>query len=210
MLRGTEVDRWAGEGFNAYARAALRHTATHVCEACVFVCSRLSPVPGRDAKEGKKMGGNFRNYSHAAVSLPDSQVHYVNASKAETSTLVTFLRESSSAGDWAMAIAVSGQKHVIPHAPMNRAGSSTVQIAFEDLVVRVGQSSLLALVSKANELRGKSGCSASAIATGEYHPKDLQRARVAIAKFEAEHGRRSRGGGVLELAAFLTSKAGGS
>lgn len=205
LERGMPVSTWAGEGFNAYARAQRRAdpTATTICEACVFVCSRLSPVPFRPAKAGKKLGGNYRNYSHAAERSP-SGVRYVNANKAEVSTLVTFLRDAGQCGRWAMAVASSGQKHVIPHAVVNEPGQRTAAIAFEELTVRVQIDQLLALVAEADALRVASRCSADAIATGSYHPKDLQRALGHVREFEAKHA-RLRGGGVLELAAFLTT-----
>lgn len=204
--RGIAIDRWAGDGFGGYARATRRSdpAATHVCEACVFVCSRLSPVPGRPAKEGKKMGGNFRNYSHAAARTSDG-VFYVNANKGETSLLVDFLRGAQQRGPWAMAVAETGQKHVVSTAPVNDPSSRTAAIAFEEQVVRVQTSDLVELVERMNALRGASGCSGDALATGTYHPRDLQRARVELERFENETGRRMRGSGVLELAAFLTS-----
>lgn len=203
--RGLAVGRWAGEGFNAYARAQRRSdpTATHVCEACVFVCSRLSPVPGRPPKPGKKLGGNFRNYSHAAEQHGEA-IRYVNATKSETAALVDFLRDAGSRGPWAMAVATSGQKHVIPHAPTNMPGQRAAQIAFEELVVHVDLDRLLGLVVVCNTLRRASGCGVDAIVTGIYHPMDLQRALMPVRAFEREHA-RLRGSGILELAAFLAS-----
>lgn len=203
--RGIEVNNWAGSGFNAYARAQHRHdpTATHVCEACVFICSRLSPVPGRPPKAGKKLGGNFRNYSHAVAVRDDGSIRYLNASKAELGQLVDFIRDPG--GDpWAMAIGTSGQKHVIPYATMNRRGPVAV-VAFEEESVRFKIDDFLALNERMNQLRASSGCSADAIRTGEYHPKDLERDLDGVEQFEREY-KRMRGSGIFNVAAFLTSK----
>lgn len=205
MQRGLAVGAWAGEGFNAYARAQHRHdpSATYVCEACVFICSRLSPVPGRPPKAGKKLGGNFRNYSHAVAVRDDGSVRYLNASKAELGQLVDFIRDPG--GDpWALAIGTSGQKHVIPYATMNRRGPVAV-VAFEEESVRFKIDDFLALNERMNRLRASSGCGAEAIRTGEYHPKDLDRGLEVIEMFEAKH-RHMRGGGLFNVAAFLTSK----
>lgn len=203
------VTKWAGSGFNAYSRALRRNRdATHVCEACVFVCSRISPVPGRPPKPGKKYGGNFRNYSHAAEDLGD-RVDYINTTKAETAAMVSWLRSAGTSGPWGVAIAVSGQKHVIPTAPINAPGQDTCQIAVEEIVLRLSLRDLLELIDTMNCLRASSGCSVEAITTGQYHPKDLARDLDGVRAFEAHH-EHLRGGGMFELAAFLTSKGGGA
>lgn len=90
---GAPVSKWLTSGFGDYARVALPY-ATHVCAACVYVCSRVSPVlyrpPGACSacdgtavivtpRKGERAGdpclkcagvglnangGNFRNVSH--------------------------------------------------------------------------------------------------------------------------------------------------
>jgi hypothetical protein len=206
MERGRAVADWAGEGFNAYNRAKRRNelSATHICEACVFVCSRLSPVPGRPAKPGKKFGGNYRNYSHGAALRGDGSVRYVSASKAENAELVEFMLAPGSA-PWGVAVATSGQKHVISHAPMN-SDSEVCQVAFEDLVIRFSRREFAGLLAVMNQLRVSSGCSADALATKIYHPKDLQRDLVGVEAFEREHGHR-RGSGMFDLAVFLSTRS---
>lgn len=63
MERGVPVKKWMGSNYTDQNRARCI-TATHVCEACVWAHSRTSHVLGRPPKEGKKFGGNLRNYSH--------------------------------------------------------------------------------------------------------------------------------------------------
>lgn len=205
--RGVRVEAWAGDGFGGYARAAMRHdpSSTHVCEACVFVCSRLSPVPGRPAKEGKKLGGNFRNFSHfAELDVASGTVDYGNANKGEMATVVAWLRSVGRLGPWGLAVAVTGQKHVISTTPLNLPGQDACRIAFEEQVVACSRQALLDLVDDCNGLRERCGCSGDAIATGTYHAKDLERGLESIRSFEARNAAR-RGSGVLELAAFLTT-----
>lgn len=200
------IDAWAGSGFNGWARSQRRTDphATHVCEPCLFVTSRISPVPGRPPKEGKKYGGNYRNYSHGAAVLPDGSIKYMNASKGEQAELLAFILEPG--GDpWSVAIAVSGQKHVIPYAAMNGPSDICV-VAFEEQVLRISRIALTQMTATMNALRASSGCSAEALATGQYHGKDLARDLEGIREFEREHG-HLRGGGFFEVAAFLTSKA---
>jgi hypothetical protein len=207
LTRGMLVSRWAGSGFNGYDRAKFRFTddSTHVCEACVFTCSRISPVPGRPPKPGKKFGGNFRNYSHAAELRPDGSVDYLNTTKAETAAMVEWIRSAGEHGPWGVALAVSGQKHVIFRAPLNRPGQDMVQIAVEDLVVRCSRAALLGLIHAMNRLRATSGCGVDALLSGRYHAKDLARDLDGVRAFEAERG-HERGDGRFEVAALLTSK----
>ena len=96
----------------------------------MFICSRTSPVPGRPAKEGKKFGGNFRNYTH----LWDER-GYANASKGEKPVIREFLARNH-AGPWFAAIADSGQKHVLPFARLNGPGRPGI-VLLDELVVRV-------------------------------------------------------------------------
>lgn len=205
MARGVLVSRWAGSGFNSYARAQHRadDSATHVCEACVFVCSRLSPVPGRPPKPGKKLGGNFRNYSHGAAVMPSGKVSYFNASKAESPSIVAFILEPRGQ-PWGLAVSLTGQKHVIPHAPMNRSGS-LCSVAFEDQVLRFARSDFRRIHGEMQALRVSSGCSSDAIISGIYHTRDLNRDLRGVEAFERVNA-WMRGGGLFELASFLTWK----
>lgn len=205
MTRGQDVRQWAGSGFNAYNRALRRSDtgATDICEACVSVCSRISPVPGRPPKPGKKYGGNYRNYSHGAARMGDGSVRYINTTKAETPAMVDFILDPGGL-EWAVALATSGQKHVIPHAPTNGSGDTAI-IAFEDLAIRFSRREFKVVNAEMNALRQSSGCSVAAITTGEYHPKDLSRDLDGVQAFERRRG-SMRGGGVFEMCAFLTCK----
>jgi hypothetical protein len=91
-------------------------------------------VPGRPPAAGKKLGGNFRNYSHI-VEIVDGEVRYANATKAEPEIVTAFLQRAKE-GTWYAAIAESGQKHTIPWAPPNPPGVGGV-VAFDDQLISV-------------------------------------------------------------------------
>lgn len=131
--RGMDVKRWIKSGFTAGSRARCPSSQI-ACEACVWICSRTSPVPGRPPKPGKSSGGNFRNYSHVAE-VGDGGVMYENATKAEHDVISRFLRRPKS-GRWWAAIAESGQKHTIPWAPMNGPGLGGT-VVFDDVLVAI-------------------------------------------------------------------------
>lgn len=61
--RGMPIENWNGASFTGQNRVKAP-TGNFVCEPCVFVTSRIAPVPGRPAKEGKTYGGSFNNFSH--------------------------------------------------------------------------------------------------------------------------------------------------
>jgi hypothetical protein len=95
-VRGRKVAKWVGPAFTSQNR--VRNPASDViCEGCVFICGRLSPVPGRPPAEGKTSGGNWRNYSHWMWEV-DGEWKYDNASKGEKHKLRAFLAMSKPGG----------------------------------------------------------------------------------------------------------------
>jgi hypothetical protein len=195
VTRGQLVADWLGSSYTDQNRA--RHPmATHVCEACVFVHSRISPVPGRPPKKGKKYGGNWRNYAH----LWESGVGYSNASKGEKPAIREFL-EREHVGDWFAAIADSGQKHVLPFTPMNGPGRSGV-VMLDDLRVLVPDD--VSLVAIMTDLLTR-GCTKEGLETGRHNVGAFERIGEDLLSFEREHGRR-RGSPWFTLALWLAQR----
>lgn len=124
---GIPIDDWAGHSFTDWNRTA--HGGAFVCEACVYVCARTSPVPGHPPKEGNEHGGSFRNYSH----MLDGGT-YVALSKGEKPAIRDFLRRTH-VGSWFATIADSGQIHMLPFAPVNAEGTRRGLVLFERQVV---------------------------------------------------------------------------
>lgn len=219
MTRGESVDSWNGASFTGQNRVRLQ-LATHVCESCVFVTSRLSPVPGRPAKDGKKFGGNFRNYSslwergwESPIFAPERDssgriigyngpagLSYVNASKADKDYVRSFLAREHG-GVWFAALADSGQKHVIPWAPMNGPGRGGV-VLFDEQLVQVPDS--LALVDEMTLLL-TAGATKEELGSGDYSARAWQMCGAMLRAFDETHGQH-RGGGWFTLALWLAQR----
>lgn len=107
--RGHLVTKWVPKTYMGHHTVALPDSPT-VCEACVYVHSRTSPVPGRPPAPGKQLGGNWRNYTH----MWSESRGYANASKAEPDRVCDFLASISTHEKWYCGVAESGQKHVLP------------------------------------------------------------------------------------------------
>lgn len=192
--RGQPVEQWSGASFTGQNR--VRHpVGTHVCEPCVQVCSRVAPVPGRPPKPGKKFGGNFRNYSH----LYDAG-DYANASKGEKPAILAFLQGDKS-GPWFAAIADSGQKHVLPWAPVNPGGGRGGRVLFDEQLVTVGDLGLIEDMAAFLT----AGATKEEIGLGEYRPQTWLRCRDAVHTFEREWA-HARGGGWWSLSLWLAQR----
>lgn len=208
--RGVPVDDWMGANFTGQNRARSPRS-THVCEACVYIAARSSYVPGRPPKEGKKEGGNFRNYSHLHergwTSPPfgdDGTVcaGYVNASKGEKPLIRDFLRREHS-GEWFAAIADSGQKHVIPWAPWNAPGMRGV-VLFEELLVSLPDADGWRMVDDMASLL-TAGATKDELESGALTARAWELCGDALADFEERHGPR-RHSGWYSLALWLAQR----
>lgn len=179
-----------------------------VCEACVYLHSRTTPVPGRPAAPGKKFGGNFRNYSHLFERTPEGAV-YENASKGEKPVILAFLRRPKR-GLWFGAIADSGQKHVIPWAPVNGPGIAG-KVLFDETMVSIPDAPGFALVADmaalltAGAVKGDGPGDDTGIATGSYSPVEWTRCPEAIRAFEARWS-AARHGAWFRLALWLAQR----
>lgn len=187
---------WLPESFTAtpYVRAPESGV---VCEACVFLCCRTSPVPGREPKPGKLFGGNWRNYSH----FGEAGVVW-SASKGEKPLIRDFLCRPKAA-PWFCAVAESGQKHVLPMARMNlRAGRHGV-VHFEDSPLAWGEAAIKALIDTIALL--DLGVTKAEVESGSYWPRTWMAHSEAVRSFEAENA-RWRGGRLFDLVVFLAQR----
>lgn len=196
-VRGRKVAKWVGPAFTSQNR--VRNPASDViCEGCVFICGRLSPVPGRPPAEGKTSGGNWRNYSHWMWEV-DGEWRYDNASKGEKHKLRAFLGMPKP-GRWWLAIADSGQKHVIPWAPIN--GSDEGVAAMDDDVVPVA--GIMRLVNLMSTLL-TAGATKDELLSGEWTARAWSLLGERIEAFE-EVWAYSRGTKKYGLAVWLAQR----
>jgi hypothetical protein len=193
---------WNGASFTGQSK--VRAPASQwVCEACVWICSRLSPVPGRPPAEGKKLGGNFRNYSHLFERAESGRISYVNASKGEKPVILAFLRRRVKEGLWFAAVADSGQKHVIPWAPINGAGDRG-SVLFDDQTVQLPDAAGWSLVDDLRALL-TAGATKEEIGDAQYGAGAWTRCRAQIEAFEARW-QGHRHGAWFTLALWLAQR----
>jgi hypothetical protein len=203
MARGIPQRKWAGSSFTGQNRVRYPD-GEHVCEACVYLCARHSPVPGRPPKPGKKFGANFRNVSHLYDSADTPP--YFNASKGEKPAILAFLRRHHR--HWFAAIADSGQKHVLPWCPVNPPNARRGIVLFEEATVRlpVPNGAGWTIVDRMADLL-TAGCTKDEIATARYTPRAWQLCgEAALRSFEEMHGERARGSAWFDLALWLAQR----
>ncbi len=167
------------------------------------------PCPKCGGGGGAAFGGNFRNYCHLweagwkspafGVNGP-AELGYVNASKGEKPLIREFLRREH-AMNWFAALADSGQKHVLPFAPMNARGRAGMVLFDEQLIRLPGE---LTLLDEVTELL-TDGITKDEIESGTYYVRTMRERRDAAQAFEAKRG-RERGSGWFTLALWLAQR----
>jgi len=195
---GVLVKKWLGSSFTDFNRVASP-TSEHVCEACTFLASRHSPVPGRPPKEGKDHGGNFRNYSH----MLDAD-GYVNASKGEKPLILSWLKRPHR-GPWFAAIADSGQIHTVPFCPVNPDGARRGVVLFERDIVRLPIGPGWDMVERIAGLLS-AGATKDEVSTGQYGARAWDLCGPPLGLFEEQCGQRLRGSGWFSLALWLAQR----
>lgn len=193
--------------------------AEFVCTACVYFRSRSSEVPGRmpgpcskckgvkadvcEKCEGtgkNSTGGNYRNYSHL---FDAGRPVYISASKGEKPEILSFLR-GPKIGPWFAAIADSGQKHVLPYAPLNASGRGGV-VLFEETLVPIPASSAKWALSDDMCALLTGGATKGEIETCSYQPGAWTRCEPEIKRFE-QRWRSSRGSSFFSLCLWLSQR----
>ena len=199
---GRSVLRTDWQGANYTGQNRVKYPpGTWVCEPCIFLHSRLSPVPGREAKEGKKLGGNWRNYC-ALVEIVDGTPFLTTATKGEKDLVRAFLRRRK-IGPWFAALCESGQKHTIPGCPVNPPGTNGI-VRLEETDVRVTDD-LWPLVDAISEIATLGGSKEGA-ETGEWSSFAYARILREIEEFEERFAKPWRGSDLYKLALWLAQR----
>jgi hypothetical protein len=103
-------------------------------------------------------------------------------------------------GEWFAAIADTGQKHVVPWAPINTSKRDGV-VMFEERDVALGDWRIVDAITSLLT----AGATKEEIGRGEYDVRAWQLCPADVRAFEAAHG-RERGGGWFALALWLSQR----
>lgn len=181
LSRGQRVSDWMPSTFTAQNRARCL-SSEWICEACVWATAGKPP-------------DTLRMYSHL---VDDAEC--LRANKGQKPEIRAFLRREKH-GPWFAAIADSGQKHVVPWAPINPPGSRRGRVLFEEQMVTLGD---FALVDELVALL-TAGATKEEIERGDYGPRAWQLCGAQIEAFESQHG-GLRGGSWFALAVWLAQR----
>src|SRR5690606_14793178 len=105
-------------------------------------------------------------------------------------------------GIWFAAIADSGQKHVLPFAPLNGPGSRSGVVLFAETLVTVPDDQ--SLIDRMTELL-TAGVTKDEIASGNYYVRTMRERREMAREFESSHG-HERGSPWFALAIWLAQR----
>jgi len=178
--RGMPIHAWMGSNFTGQNRARSP-SSSHVCESCVLVMAGRPP-------------DTLRMYT---VLCDDRGA--LKLTKGDKPAIRSWLREPHH-GPWFAAVADSGQKHIIPWAPVNVSDRSPL-VAFEETTVQIGDWSL---VDEATELLTL-GATKEELASGQLGPRAWANCGARLREFERRFG-SLRGGGWFELGVWLAQR----
>lgn len=149
--RGAIRWKWAGANFTGQNRVRCP-ASDHVCEACIVV-----------------MAGKPPNTERMWTHLVDGREH-VRVNKGSKPVMRAFLRRKHTA-PWFAAIADSGQKHIIPWAPVNAPHQPGGAVLFEESLVELPRDAEgWALLDEIAEAL-TDGLTKEEIGRGEYGPR---------------------------------------
>lgn len=218
--RGMLRDDWQGATFTGQNRVRAWASPV-VCEPCVAVTAWDTPmvmaVPGADAiaaanaekkaaaraakvAAGQKVG-NERDLGWRLFSVLYDDGVVIVANKGQKAMIRDWLR-AQRRGTWFAAIADSGQKHVVPWAPVNaRAGR---RVLFEERELTLPDANGWTIVDDLSALL-TAGATKDEILTGDYGVRAWTICAEAIEAFEARWS-RERASAWWDLALWLAQR----
>lgn len=104
-------------------------------------------------------------------------------------------------GESFACVADTGQKHLLPWAPINSRGARDYRVLFEERMVSVGDWALVDALT----LLLTAGATKEEIGRGDYGPRAWDLCGAALRVFEAAHA-SERAGGWFELALWLAQR----
>lgn len=205
LVCGTPAEQSASAkdalGANFDLLTATRPDSTRVCPACAWALAGKPPATLR-MWSIVTTGGTPLPPSPATAPASGSSLHLCN--RRDMSAVVTALTSPPADDAWAVAVAVSGQKHLLPYTPVNHGGGPWLA-RFEAATVRCDPALFAGLVGAAADLRR----------TG-HHPDRIREADPSIPALTGDgltawrrHApliRPHAGSQILDLALYLTTK----
>lgn len=187
--RGCPIAAWDGANFTGQTRVKCPR-AQAICEACLWVMARHSPVPDKT--------GNWRNYSVLYAHGEPVTI----ASKGEKPTILAWLRRPH-ASPWFAALADTGQKHVVPYVPVN--GRGPARALFDEVPIDLPRDpegwrivdDLVALLT--------AGATKEEVERGDYTLSTMMRCEADVRAFEARYAHQ-RGSGWFAIVVFLAQR----
>jgi hypothetical protein len=188
-------------GANFDLLTARRTDIDTVCEACTWAMAGKPP-------------NTLRMWSVAVTDctgLPPSQggapvdgecIHLANRKDLRA---LTALITSPPDDTWAAAIAVSGQKHLLPYSPVNWPGAPECQVRYESVTIAYAPAVLHRLVGCVAQLR-KAGHHSTTIRDAHPSVAALTSEGMAVWKRHAPHITRWARSPLLDLALHLVTK----
>lgn len=161
--------------------------SNHVCAACACVMAGRPP-------------DTMRMYSH----LVDDR-GWLKLNKGDKAQMRDWLR-APKRGPWFAAIADSGQKHVIPWAPVNPPNTSRGRVMLEEteVLIPIDHAAGWTLVDRMTDLL-TAGATKEDIGRGDYGQGSVTRCGEQIRAFEASWASK-RGSGWFDLALWLAQR----
>lgn len=197
--RTTPASKALGSGWSDYT-ALRRPDSDRICEACQWIMTGIPPHTWR-------MWSVLYTADHEAAAsderAPHHGPHSLLTNRANPRPIADALLNPPT-GTWAVTIATSGQKHIIPMAGLNNS-QERWQVRFEATTITATPTQLADLLTPLAHLRA-AGFTADEIQTGRISSQRLTVDAIATWRNHYQHVRPHRTAPLTDLALWLLTK----
>lgn len=188
-------------GFSEYSLAAAPWS-DRVCAACMWT---LSGVPPHTYRMWSTV---FREDRSRAASHPEKAppvgAHTTLTNRGNTRPIIDALLDPPKLGPWFVAVAESGQKHILVHTPVNGPGER-YSVRFEAVTITTSRDLFAETWTAVTNLR-RSGFSASDIKEGRPSPARLTEESMPVWRDHADWIATHHADPLTELGLYLATK----
>lgn len=188
-------------GANFDLLTATRPDSTRVCPACAWALAGKPPKTLR-MWSIVTTGETLLPPSPAGAPADGDRLHLCN--RRDMSAVIHALTSPPERDSWAVAVAVSGQKHLLPYTPVNYGGGAWL-VRYESATVRCTPTLFARLVGAAADLR-RTGHHPDRIRGGDPSIPALTGDGLTAWRRHAALIRPHAGSQILDLALYLTTK----